>query len=378
MAGPESGRSVPRFRETAVVAPWEDQRTRPTPKVRRVSVIVPMLNEAEHLPSFVEDLQRQDFSGDVEIIVADGQSSDSSREILTSLGSEAGLDVTILENPAQWVSSGLNECIRHARGDLLVRLDCHSRYPPDYLRLCAEVAEETGADAVGGIVVPRGRSRAERAVACAMDSPFGGIGWMRGTSTPVRRESDILTYGAFRPEAFSRAGLFDESLRRNQDDEFTLRIRLRGGRVVLDSSIMVFYTPRASYNRVFSQYADYGYWKVAVMAKHRRVLSARSMVPPLFVSSLAALVPAAFFSTFALRLAIVEATTYVAGAVGFGAMACRRRNEPWSLVPRVAATFPMFHLGYGAGVLRGLLRPRRCRGSTAAEPVDLAPIKEAR
>jgi len=340
-------------------------------------VIVPMLNEAEHLGSFVEDLERQDFSGEVEIIVADGQSSDGSREILTSLAAEAGLDLTILNNPAGWVSAGLNDCIRHARGDLLVRLDCHSRYPPDYLRLCAQAAEETGADAVGGIVVPRGRSKAERAIACAMDSPFGGIGWMRGTSTAIRRDSDILTYGAFRPEAFRRAGLFDETLRRNQDDEFTLRIRLRGGRVVLDSSIMVFYTPRGSYRRVFSQYADYGYWKVAVMAKHRRVLSARSMAPPLFVVSLVALVPAAFFSTVAFRLAMIEATTYLAGAVGFGAIACRQRKEPLGLVPRVAATFPMFHVGYGAGVLRGLVRFRHFRDSRIVDPVDLAPIEDA-
>jgi hypothetical protein len=73
---------------------------------------------------------------------------------------------------------------------------------------------------------------------------------------------------------------------------------------------------------------------------------------------------------------MIEATTYVAAAVGFGAKACRRRNEPWSLVPRVAATFPMFHVGYGAGVLRGIHRFRRFRSSTAADPVDLARVEE--
>jgi succinoglycan biosynthesis protein ExoA len=318
-----------------------------------------MLNEADHLETFLDDLARQDFEGVLEVLVADGGSSDGSREKLAALASAASLDVTLFDNPGGWVSSGLNGCIRRAKGDLLVRLDCHSRYPSDYLRLCARLAEETGADAVGGIVVPRGRSMRERAIACAMDSPFGGIGWMRGTSGPTRRESDILTYGAFRPSAFRLAGFFDESLRRNQDDEFTFRLRSLGRRVVLDSAIKVFYTPRPSYRKVFTQYADYGYWKVAVMAKHRRILSARSVAPPLFVASLAALVPAATLSPLALWLLVVELAAYVTGAVVFSVQVVRRRGEPWTLLPRVFATFPVFHVAYGLGVARGLLAIRR-------------------
>jgi succinoglycan biosynthesis protein ExoA len=318
-----------------------------------------MLDEADHLETFLHDLGAQDFEGELEVLVADGGSSDGSREKLAALASTAGLDVTVLDNPERWVSSGLNECICRAKGDLLVRLDCHSRYPPDYLRLCARLAEETGADAVGGIVVPRGRSQGERAIACAMDSPFGGIGWMRGTSGPTRRESDTVTYGAFRPSAFRQAGLFDESLRRNQDDEFTFRLRSLGRRVVLDSAIKVFYTPRPSYRNLFTQYADYGYWKVVVMAKHRRVLSGRSVVPPLFVASLMALVPAAALSPLALRLLAVELTAYATGTAVFGVQAVRRRGEPWTLLPRVLAAFPVFHVAYGLGVAHGLLAIRR-------------------
>ena len=52
------------------------------------------------------------------------------------------------------MSHGLNKCIRAASGDLIVRVDCHSRYPADYLRRCLMAAEETGADNVGGVLVP--------------------------------------------------------------------------------------------------------------------------------------------------------------------------------------------------------------------------------
>lgn len=328
-------------------------------RIERLSVIAPMLNEEAHVEGFVADLAAQDYRGQVEVLVADGGSTDGSIGRLKTAAQRAELELTVLENPARWVSPGLNACIRSATGELLVRLDCHSRYPADYLRLCAEAAEETDALAVGGIVVPEGRTPTERAVSCAMDSPFGGIGWMRATAEAVRRDSDILTYGAFRPEAFQRVGLFDESLLRNQDDEFTLRIRRAGGRVLLDSRIRVAYTPRGSYRGVFRQYFDYGYWKVRVMRKHRQVLSGRSLAPPLLVVSLAVLVPAAIFVSVARVILGFELLAYVGCAVFFGLRSVRARHEPLGLVPRVVAVYPMFHVGYGLGMLWGFLRSIR-------------------
>ena len=209
------------------ISKFEDE-VRP---VRRISLVVPMRNEAEHITPLVEDMAGQDFVGELELLVADGGSTDNSVELLRRAADRCGLRLTVLENPAQWVSQGLNACIREATGDLIVVLGCHSRYPSNYLSGCARASEETGALVVGGIPVPEGRTPMERSVAIAMDSPFGGIGWMRDTADAVRRDSDVVTFGAFRPETFRLIGPFDESLQRNQDDDFTLRVRRAGGRV---------------------------------------------------------------------------------------------------------------------------------------------------
>ena len=322
--------------------------------VRRISTITPMRDEGANVDSFVADLAAQDFSGELEALVADGGSTDDSVERLRAAAARAGLELTVVENRAGWVSPGLNLCIGRARGDLIVRLDCHSRYPSDYLRRCAELAEETGAWNVGGRVVPGGETAMERAVACAMDSPFGGIGWTRmGGTEPV--EVDTVTFGAFRPQAFERAGLFDEELIRNQDDEFNLRLREAGGRIVLDPTLTVNYRPRGSLRGVWRQYYEYGAWKVPVMLKHKQVLSLRSMAPLAFLASLVALAALSPFSRVARLALIAELAAYVAGAVVFGARATRGRGEPWRLAPRVASVFPAFHLSYGIGMARGWL-----------------------
>jgi glycosyltransferase involved in cell wall biosynthesis len=320
-----------------------------------VSIIAPMLNEAAHIEQFVADVAAQDYGGPVELVVADGGSRDGSVDLLRDAAGRAGLDLTVVDNPDRYVSQGLNRCLERATGDLLVRLDCHSRYPKDYVRLCVEAAEETGAWNVGGVAEPRGRTPTERAVAAAMDSPFGGIGWTRAARTGARVETDHVTYGAFRREALDRIGTFDESLIRNQDDEIDLRLRLAGGTVVLDPRIRVFYVPRGSLRGVFRQYYEYGRWKIPVMRKHRRALGLRSLVPGAFMLSLVALAVLAPFTTLAVWALGLEVAVYLLAAVCFGLAALRRRGEPPTLLPRVVGAFAAFHVGYGLGMLRGLL-----------------------
>jgi glycosyltransferase involved in cell wall biosynthesis len=328
--------------------------------VRRITVIAPARDEAAHVDAFVVDLARQDFDGELQVLVADGNSTDGTPALLLAAAARERIDLRVLPNPEGWVSPGLNRCIAEANGDLIVRFDCHSRYPPDYLRRCAELSEGSGAWNVGGQVVPEGETPMERAVAVAMDSPFGGIGWTRVAGEGRPRETDTVTFGAFRPEAFERAGLFDEELVRNQDDEFNLRLRRAGGRIVIDPAIVVRYRPRGSLRGVWRQYYEYGYWKPAVMRKHGTVLSARSLAPIGFVASLAGLLLAAPASRSARKALVLELGVYLAGAFGFGVRGLARRQERLALLPRVVATFAAFHLGYGVGMARGLRakRPR--------------------
>lgn len=325
------------------------------PNITRVSVVAPMYNEADHIEHVVADIAAQDYEGELEFIVADGGSTDGSVDLLRAVAKRHGLRVQVLHNPDRWVSQGLNACIRAATGELLIRIDCHSRYPRSYVRNCVRVAAETGADNVGGLITPKGRTPTQMAVAFAMDSPFGGIGWSRH-GDGKRVEVDTVPFGAFRPDAFRKAGLFDESLVRNQDDEFNLRLRLAGGRIVRDPSITLEYTPRGTFRSLFRQYYEYGRWKVPVMLKHRRVVSMRSLAPAFFVASFVALTALSIVTHHALAVLLVELAVYAASAVGFGLRALIARRESLRLLPRVVAVFPTIHVAYGLGMAAGWLR----------------------
>jgi succinoglycan biosynthesis protein ExoA len=342
--------------------------------VARISIVVPMFNEARNAATLVEDIAAQDFDGEVEVLVADGGSTDGSQEILTAAAEHEGLDLTLIANPKRLVAHGLNACVPHATGDLVVRLDCRSRYPDDYLRRLAEASEETGAWNVGAVLDPIGRTEIERAVACAMDSPFGGITWTRHGGSPGRVEVDTVYCGAYRPQAFRVAGLYDPAMVDTEDEDFNLRVRKKGGLIVLDPALRVRYTPAGSFRDVFRRYFNYGLYKVPVMLKHRQVLSARSLAPPAFVTSLAALTIGSVWFSPARWLLGAEVALYSGCALVSGAESIRRRGESWRLLPRVVAVFPTFHLGYGVGMLAGWVRAARpTRGNAASiAPLDMS------
>ena len=225
---------------------------------------------------FVADLAAQDSTGELEVLVADG---DSERRVGGAPARAAAARRPQAEHHREPGALGLpgpERLHRRARGDLIVRLDCHSRYPA---RLPAPLRRAVRAD---GCVerrrrlVPTGRRRwsgrwparwTARSAASAGRAPRGA----------GRCTTDTVTFGAFRPEAFERAGMFDETLMRNQDDEFNLRLRRAGGQIMLDPRHHRDVPCRAARSRgVCRQYYEYGLWKVPVMLKHRRVLSARA------------------------------------------------------------------------------------------------------
>ncbi len=132
-----------------------------------VSIVVPCRNEGDHIEScLMSILGQQSPAGGFEVIIADGMSNDASREILEQVRRQDPR-LHVVENPGRIVSTGLNAGIRLARGKIIVRMDAHTEYAPDYLSKCVKVLEETKADNVGGPWVAEGKGLLGRAIAAA-------------------------------------------------------------------------------------------------------------------------------------------------------------------------------------------------------------------
>jgi hypothetical protein len=165
--------------------------------------------------------------------------------------------------------------------------------------------------------------------------------------------ADTVFGGVYRREVFDRIGLFDEELVRNQDDELNLRLIRAGGKIWHSPLIKSWYKPRGSLVGLFRQYRQYGYWKVRVMQKHKLPASVRHLVPGVFVFSLVALPPLAFWrpGAFFGWLGIVGAYCLSNVAASFLTAA----KCGWKLFPLLPLVFACYHFAYGYGFLRGIL-----------------------
>ena len=317
-----------------------------------VSVVIPCRNEQNYIGPCLRGILTQDpVPGGFEVIVADGRSTDETRERIAGIAA-SDARVRCIDNPARVTPAGLNAAIREARGATIVRIDAHTEYAQDYLQQCLSFLQATGADNVGGPWVARGRSYLSRAIAAAFQSPFA-VGGARGHQLDYAGPVDTVYLGCWPKHTFERFGGFDEEFVRNQDDEHNLRIVRGGGTVMQSPRIRSWYTPRSSLRMLFRQYYQYGYWKVRVIRKHRLPASVRHLVPGLFVTGLAICLIGAPFLGVCRWAGAAAAAAYGIGVLT--ASSATAAKAGWDLLPVLPAVFAGYHFGYGSGFMRGVL-----------------------
>ena len=117
-----------------------------------VSVIVGLLNEEKFLPRLIEDFKKQTYDHDeIELIFIDGMSKDSSWKILEDFknSNHDFYDVVLLKNPKVILSAGMNVGIKAARGECILKVDCHSHITDNFIENNVKIIEE-GEDVCGG------------------------------------------------------------------------------------------------------------------------------------------------------------------------------------------------------------------------------------
>jgi glycosyltransferase involved in cell wall biosynthesis len=323
-----------------------------------------VLDEERHIEECLSSVFDQTYPSDrIEIIVADGRSSDGTRDIVRRLA-DTHPNLHLVDNPNRNQAAGLNAAIAISRGEVIARLDGHAAWRRWHVQRCVELLESTGADNIGGRMEAVGETLVASAVAYATGSPFG-VGGARFHYADRMLDTDTVFLGCFRRSALDRVGEFNESYPPHEDYELNYRIRTTGGRVVFSPDVPTTYWARATWCSLARQYFRYGRAKMRVARHHPGVLRPHHLAAPALVAA----VPLGL-SVFVLgrgRGAVTLAGAMYAAAcalMGWRASA----GAPAAVRARVPVVFPVLHLCWGAGFWAGLMSPADPpRASVAAD-----------
>jgi GT2 family glycosyltransferase len=320
-----------------------------------VSVLVPVFNEERHIRETVAAMQAQRFDGTIELLFANGRSDDRTREILMELAA-GDPRIRVLDNPRRRTASGLNVCLREARGEFIARMDAHTFYGDRYLAAGVERLKRGDTEWVSGPAVPRPVGAISRAVALALSSWLGRGGsrkWNDDLDGAEERDLDSGVFGGvWRRATVLEAGGWDERWPINQDSEMASRFLQRGARLVCVPEMAGYYVPRDTLPGLLSQYYRYGFFRARTFRRHPQSMRRSHLAPP----SLALALIGAVVGPRPLRRASRVGLASYSLAVGATALSAAARAPGREDGALLLAVLPTMHFGWGFGTLAGVLR----------------------
>lgn len=310
------------------------------PKPISVSVVMPVLNEEDHLEGSVRSVLGQNFQG--ELLIALGPSVDKTNQIAEKLAKEFK-NIRLIQNPRGLTTVAMNLCIEESNFDYIVRIDAHSEPQKNYIQRGVEILNESGADLVGGIMLAKGKYLFQRAVAWAYNSRFG-LGGAAFHVGGKAGEAESAYLGIFRKSALNRVGGYDETIIRGEDWDLAQRIKSTGGLVWFSPELLVTYWPRSRWTALAKQFYSTGVWRGDLTKRDLARTSKRYFIPPALVLALSVGV---LLGIFGENIGWVPLLGYLVSVILIGFS---------SGLPPVPLVLGTMHLSWGFGFIVGYLR----------------------
>jgi glycosyltransferase involved in cell wall biosynthesis len=330
-----------------------------TAKPPAVSVVLPVLNEERDLGRLLDELLQQTPPPDgFEILVADGGSTDRTRDIVATRTLEWP-NLRLVDNPGRLSSAGRNAGARAARGEYIVFLDGHCSVPRrDYLVRLVEIFRTSGAAC---LCRPQPMQRLAdgrwgQAIAAARHSFLGhdpGSDIYGGEPAYTDPRS---AGAAYTRDVFDRLGGYDERFDACEDVEFNHRVALLGLRSYRHPDLAIDYRPRRTLVAFYRQMERYGRGRARLMARHP------GAAPwSLLAATALAMVWIVGMTLLGWRVAVAAGACVIAIYGGIVLIESLRVGGLSRRSGRIAASLAVIHSGLLFGFWRGLPEFRRYR-----------------
>ena len=317
----------------------------------RVSIIITAKNEEKYLPMLFEDILNQTFPlQNIEVVLMDSNSTDNTRLVMEEFKkNNETLSVQIVTNERQIQAAGFNEGVKHATGDVVLKIDAHSRIPADFVQKNVDEIL-AGAYVCGGNrpTVVDSADDFSKTLHIVEESALGSsIANYR--KSDVKRKVNSIFHGMYRKEVFDKVGLADERLLRTEDNEFHYRVRKAGYDIIFNPEIESYQYIRPTFTKMIQQKFANGYWIGLTSHVCRDCLSLFHFGPGVFVATLLVLMMLTLVSFIPLLTVVF---LYLLAVLGLSIFEISKQkfNPTLLLIPFIMIAI---HFAYGVGTIKG-------------------------
>lgn len=321
-----------------------------------LTIICPIYNEEKYIARCIESIMQQDYpKDDLEVLFVDGNSNDRTREIIASYLPKFP-NLRVLDNPHKIVPYAMNKGISEAKGDVIMRIDAHTFYEPNYCSAIVKRLKELDADNVGSVCKTDVLNKTPKTLSIreVLSNKFGVGNSAFRTGIEGVKEVDTVPFGCWPRRVFDKYGLYDVRLVRNQDIELSKRIINGGGKIYIIPDTYCTYFARETFIGLAKNNYGNGKWNILTVyyTKQIKSLSLRHFIPLLFVLGviLPAIAGVFWHLTMLLSAFVLLVYLLVLGSVSAKLSITKKQNFFYLLW-----SFVTLHCSYGLGSLMGIL-----------------------
>lgn len=320
---------------------------------KKISIIIPMKNEEKYIGKCIDSILNSNYNENVmQIIIVNSMSEDQSVEVVKTYMLKYR-NIQLFDNLSIYTPFAFNIGIENSTGEYIFIVSAHCEYDNDYFSTLVDYAIKLNADAVGaisktGILNSTSKSNAIKKV---LSHKFGvGNSYFRVGVSEIK-EVDAVS-GCYHKSVFTKYGLYNEKLIRNQDIELNKRIKNGGGKLYLIPFTSYTYFVRENFTALAKNNYNNGFWNIMTpfYTKTLTSLSFRHFIPLLFIISL--LLPAllSFYYLEFLWVTLLSLGSYLALVI----IISLKLNDKKTTIRCLISSFLTLHFSYGIGSLVGI------------------------
>lgn len=319
------------------------------------SIIIPCRNEERHIGDCLNSLLCQDLIDDYEIIVVDGMSEDSTRDIISEYVTR-DKRVIVISNPEKITPTAMNRGISRSKGDIILVFGAHWHVKSDFLRQIKNLFNRYQVDCMGGRIMREVKNEKGYLIEKARASLLGG-GLSIRNNPDIKEQIVHVPNIAFiyRRRVFERVGLFDERFVKNQDNEFNFRTIQSGFQTLYSPRIVFHYFAPDNFRKLFWQMYNYASYTPMEMVKHRKLFKAHFALPAIAFIAWLIFIVLGLTNILSLNIAFTLLAAYalilIIGSIILSIQA--KKISKWYLVFHSLVTI---HVGVLSGYLHGICR----------------------